>query len=78
MIGVFEDQNFVISFLAWGDLGIDGRTGYPKAALRIEVHLDRLCELRVFGEQIDFEAGLDFEDWLRLRPEWGLRFCRDW
>ena len=55
-VGVFEDDDLVVGLLARLDLRIDLAARDPEPALRVEVHLDRLGQQRVGGEQVDLEA----------------------
>ncbi len=55
-LGVFEDDDLVVRFLAGLDLRIDLAAGDPEPAGRVEVHLDRLGQQRVGGEEVDLEA----------------------
>ncbi len=63
---VFDDQDLVVGDLARFDLGVDFAGDDPEPPLRVEVHLDRLGDLRVGGEEVDLEAfredeGLPFQ-----------------
>ena len=55
-VGVFEDEDLVVGLLPRLDLGIDLRAGDPEPPRGVEIHLDRLGEQRVGGEQVDLEA----------------------
>ena len=55
-LGVFEDDDFVVRGLAGFDLRIDLAAGDPEAALRVEVDLDGLGEVRVLSPERDFET----------------------
>src|SRR5258708_7058779 len=69
-VGIFKDQDLVFLFLAWCDLWIDRRTGNPQAALRIEVHLDRLGQKWVFCPEADLDIRIGLEFDRRLWTEW--------
>ena len=60
-VGVFEDEDLVVRLLARLDLRVDLARRDPEPALRVEVHLDRLGEQRVGGEEVDLEPRRDDE-----------------
>jgi hypothetical protein len=53
--GVFEDDDLVVGLLAGLDLRVGLARGDPEPALRVEVHLDRLGQQRVGGEEVHLE-----------------------
>src|SRR5688500_5551157 len=55
-VGVFEDHNLVLRFLAWFNMRIGGAGGEPEPACGIPVHLNRLADNRVGGKQVDLES----------------------
>ena len=55
-IGIFEDQDLVRCLLSGGNLRIDLRRCHPQSAARVKVDLDRLVQLGICGEQIDFKS----------------------
>ena len=59
--GIFEDNDFVVLLLAGFDLRVGLAGSDPQAAGGVEVHLNRLGQQRVGGEQIDLEALGHFE-----------------
>ena len=65
--GVFEDDDLVGSGLAGLDLRINFGAGDPEPAGRVEVHVDRFVEKRIFGPECDFEGVVDGEGRDRLR-----------
>ncbi len=68
-IGVFEDENLVVRFLARFDLRVDGAADDPEAAAGVESHLDRFDDSVGFGsEEVDLESIGD-----RERGEFGGR-----
>ena len=60
-VRVFEDDDLVVRLLPGLDLRIDLAAGHPQPALRVPVHLDRLGEQRIGGEEVDLEARRDDE-----------------
>src|SRR5262249_21153150 len=54
-VGIFEDNDLVVGNLPRLDLRVDLAGGDPQAALGVEVHLNRLGEERVGGEEVDLE-----------------------
>ena len=66
--GVLQHHDFVIGHLAGLHLRINLRGRYPKAALRIEIHLDRLGQRRVLGEEGNLHtfSGIEFRQRLRV------------
>ena len=55
-VDILDDENAIVRFLPGRDLRIDLGAGDPEPPLGIEVHLDRLGDLRIGGEEIDFES----------------------
>ena len=55
VVGVLEDHDLVVGHLARLDLGVDLGAGDPKPPEGVEVHLDRLGQQRVGGEEVDLE-----------------------
>ena len=55
-VGIFEDENFVIFFCAGNNVGIHSAGDQPKTTLGIPVHLDRLGDHGIGGEEIDLHA----------------------
>ena len=55
-LGVFEDDDFVVGLLARLDLRIRLAARDPEPAGGVEVHLNRLGQQRIGGEEIDLEA----------------------
>jgi hypothetical protein len=60
-VGVFEDDHLVVLRLARFDLRVGFAAREPKSAGGVEVHLDRLGEERVGGEEVDLETVGDLE-----------------
>ncbi len=60
-LGVFEDDDLVVLLGTRFDLRVRFAARDPQPALGVEVHLDRLGEQRVGGEQVDLEAVSDLE-----------------
>ena len=54
-VGVFEDDDLVVGLLARLDLRIDLADATQSRPCGVEVHLDRLGEQRVGGEEVDLE-----------------------
>jgi hypothetical protein len=69
-LGVFEDDDLVVSLLPWFDLGIDFGRSNPEPTGCIEVHLDWLGQQRISRVEVDFETRVNDE---RLAFEFGIR-----
>ena len=62
VVGVFEDDDFVIGHFAGLELRIDGAADDPEPAARVPAALDGLHDaVGLGGEKIDLEAGRDGE-----------------
>ena len=61
-IGVLENKELVVRFLAGGELGRGQRRQHPEPALLIPVHGDRVGDAERFvGEEAGFEILVEFE-----------------
>ena len=55
-VGIFQDHDLVVCLLTRSDLRIDFRHRDPQPAPWIKVHLNRLVQHRIGGEQSDFKS----------------------
>ena len=72
VIRVFQDNDAIIGGAPWLVMGIGFAARYPETPTRVPIHIDRLVDHGIGGEEIDFKAvsnreGLQFLRHVRLR-----------
>ena len=72
LIRVFQDNDAIIGALPRLGMGIDRAARYPETSARVPIHVDRLVDHGIGGEQIDFKAVRNLEG-LLFRRHVGFR-----
>ena len=72
VIRVFQDNDAVIGGAPWLVMGIGGAARDPETSPRVPIHIDRLVDHGIGGEEVDFKAvsnreGFQFLRHVRLR-----------